>query len=216
MIAAAQALEPRRVVGGLAVLVLHLLIIAALLSATRWNEQANEPTREIILHLIAPKPLPEPVKQVPKPVAAPRSAPAFVPPATFTPPSDNAMPQLNGLNRQLFGCAPNQLADATAQERAACASASLGPRYDPGATDYRDHTDRSKSAVRWARGRARKNQPMLLPCVSPQGFNPFGTLLCLGKAAMDGKFDNDMQPGYGDTAGPTPNEGDTRMAPVPH
>ena len=218
MIAMARAFEPRRLAGGFAVLVLHLIVIAALLSATHWSEQQNEQTKEIILHLITPKPLPEPVKETlaRKPVATPKPAPAFVPPATFTPPVDNSLPQLNGLNQQLFGCAPDQLASATAQQRAACASASLGPRFDPGATDYRDHTGRSKSAVRWARGRARKNQPMLLPCVSPQGFNPFGTLFCLGKAAVDGKFDNDMQPGYGDTAGPHPNMGDTRMAPVPH
>jgi hypothetical protein len=150
MIAAAQALEPRRVVGGLAVLVLHLLIIAALLSATRWNEQKSEQTKEIILNLITPRPLPKPAKETPprKPAAAQKPAPAFVPPAAFTPPPDTAMPQLNGLNRQLFGCSPDRLAAATAQERAACASASLGPRYDPGATDYRDHTDRSKSAMR--------------------------------------------------------------------
>jgi hypothetical protein len=201
MIAALQALEPRRLAGGLAVLVLHLLIIAALLSATRWNEQQSEQTREIILHLIAPKRLPEPAKKIPlpKPITAPK--PAFVPPATFSPPPDNTMPQLNGLNRQLFGCAPNQLAAATAQERAACASASLAPHYDPHATDYRDHTDRSKDAVRWARGRARKNGPMLLPCANPQSIiDTFGLggLLCLAKAARDGKFDPDMQPGYAD------------------
>jgi hypothetical protein len=146
----------------------------------------------------------------------PKSAPAFVPPATFTPAPDTAIPQPNGLNRQLFGCAPDQLATATAEERAACASASLGPRYDPGATDYRDHTDRSKNAVQWARDRARKNAPLLLPCMSPQAMGvSLYTLYCLGKAAATGKFDKD-DPGYGDMPDHIANEGDTRMAPVPH
>lgn len=219
MSAAVQALEPRRLAGALAVLVLHLLIIAALLSATRWSEPRSDQSKEIILHLIAPKRLPEPVKQipVPRPVTARRSAPAFVPPASFTPPPDTAIPQLDGLNRQLFGCAPNQLAAATAQERAACASASLAPRYDPGATDYRDHTGRSKNAVQWARDRARKNAPLLLPCMSPQAMGvSLYTLYCLGKAAIEGKYDPRSEAGYGDMPDHIANEGDTRMAPVPH
>ncbi|HEY4123028.1 MAG TPA: hypothetical protein VGM36_00355 [Rhizomicrobium sp.] len=197
---------------------LHLIIIAALLSATRWNEQQSERTREIILHFIAPQRLPEPVKKIPlpKPVMTPRPAPAFVPPATFTPPPDISVPQLNGLNRQLFGCSPNQLAAATAQERAACASASLGPQYDPGATDYRDHTDRSKSAVQWARDRARKNAPLLLPCMSPDGWSPLYTAYCLAKTAVTGKLEGESQRGYQDKPDHIANEGDTRMAPVPH
>jgi len=218
MIAAVQALEPRKLAGGLAVLVLHLLVIAALLSATRWNELQSEQSKEIILHLITPKRLPEPVKQIPlpKPATAPRSAPAFVPPATFTPPPDTTVPQLNGLNRQLFGCSPDQLATATAQERAACASASLGPRFDSGATDYRDHTDRSKSAVQWARDRARKNAPLLLPCMSPDGWSPLYTAYCLAKTAVTGKLEGESQKGYQDKPDYIANEGDTRMAPVPH
>jgi|SRR6185312_1581916 hypothetical protein len=218
MIAMARAFEPRRLAGGFAVLVLHLIVIAALLSATRWSEQQNEQTKEIILHLITPKPLPEPVKETlaRKPVATPKPAPAFVPPATFAPPVDNSLPQLNGLNQQLFGCAPDQLASATAQQRAACASASLGPRFDPGATDYRDHTGRSKNRVQWARDRARKNAPLLLPCMSPAGIAPLYTAYCLAKSALTGKLDAESQPGYQDMPDHIVNEGDTRMAPVPH
>ena len=218
MIAMARAFEPRRLAGGFAVLVLHLIVIAALLSATHWSEQQNEQTKEIILHLITPKRLPEPVKETlaRKPVATPKPAPAFVPPATFTPPVDNSLPQLNGLNQQLFGCAPDQLASATAQQRAACASASLGPRFDPGATDYRDHTGRSKNRVQWARDRARKNAPLLLPCMSPAGIAPLYTAYCLAKSALTGKLDAESQPGYQDMPDHIVNEGDTRMAPVPH
>lgn len=216
MIAAVQALERRKLAGGFAVLVLHLLIIAALLSATRWNEHRSEQTREIILNLITPKPLPKPMKETPSRKPAPKPAPAFVPPSTFTPPSNNSVPQLNGLNRQLFGCSPDRLATATAEERAACASASLGPRYDPGATDYRDHTDRSKSAVQWARDRARKNAPLLLPCMSPDGWSPLYTAYCLAKTAVTGKLEGESQKGYQDKPDHIANEGDTRMAPVPH
>jgi hypothetical protein len=212
-------LEPRKLAGAAAVLILHLIAIAALLSATRWHDFHNEAAREIILHLITPKAPAKPDVQkarTAKPETAHQPMPAFVPPSTFTPPPSSAAPSLNGLNHQLFGCAPDRLATATPEERTACASASLGPAYDPGATDYRDHTNRSKNAAQWARDRARKNAPLLLPCMSPQAAGvSLYTLYCLGKAAMTGKFDK-TDPGYGDVPDRIANEGDTRMAPVPH
>lgn len=215
----AAALEPRKLVGGVAVLILHLLVVAALLSTTRWTILPLTEPKEIILHLIAPKPQPkieEKKAPVEKPKPARETAPAFIPPPAFVPPATTTAPVPSGLNRQLFGCTPDQLASATPGERAACASASLGPRYDPGATDYRDHTDRSKSAAQWARDRARKNAPMLLPCMSPAGFSPLYTAYCLAKTAVTGKLEGESQMGYQDLPDHIANEGDTRMAPTPH
>lgn len=212
MIAAVQAFEPRKLVGGVAVLILHLLVITALLSTTRWNSYQSIAPKEIILNLIAPKAAPktQEKKALPeKPKPAREAAPAFVPPSTFTPPAIPSAPALNGLNRQLFGCSPDQLASATAEERAACASASLGSRYDPGATDYRDHTGRSKNAVQWAQDRARKNAPLLLPCMSPAGFSPLYTAACLAKSAVTGKLDAESQPSYADK----PQQGHPVLAP---
>jgi len=219
MIAAVRALEPRRLAGGAAVLILHLVVIAALLSTTRWTPSLIAEPKEIILHLIAPPKKAEAEKKKPaaeKPKSIRQPAPAFVPPPDFAIPKQSTAPALNGLNRQLFGCTPDQLATATPEERAACASASLGPRYDPGATDYRDHTDRSKSAAQWARDRARRNAPMLLPCMSPDGFSPLYTAYCLAKTAVTGKLEGEEQRGYQDQPDHIANEGDTRMAPVPH
>lgn len=215
----AASFEPRKLAGAAAVLILHLIAIAALLSATRWHDLHIAAQKEIILQLITPKApaKPKPPKtQTAKPKSAREPAPAFVPPSTFTPPPSSTAPALNGLNHQLFGCSPDQLATATPEERAACASASLGPRYDPGATDYRDHTNRSKNAAQWARDRARKNAPLLLPCMSPDGFSPLYTAYCLAKTAVTGKIDTEGQRGYQDTPDHIANEGDTRMAPVPH
>jgi len=219
MIAAVQAFEPRKLAGGAAVLLLHLLVIAALLSTTRWTAQPIAEPKEIILHLIAPPPK---VAEKKEPAKAPKAkplrqaTPAFVPPPAFTPPVTSTAPPLNGLNRQFFGCTPDALASATPEERAACASASLAPRYDPGATDFRDHTDRSKSAAQWARDRARKNDPLLLPCMSPDGWSPLYTAYCLAKTAVTGKLEGENQRGYQDQPDHIANEGDTRMAPVPH
>jgi len=219
MIVAAQGFQPRRLVGGAAVLLLHLLVILALLSTTRWTSHQIAEPKEIILQLLAPKAPPKPkIRETPSAIPKPprEAAPAFVPPPTFTTPSPSTAPALNGLNHQLFGCTPNALATATPEERAACASASLGPRYDPGATDYRDHTDRSKSAAQWTRDRARKNAPLLLPCMSPAGFSPLYTAYCLAKTAVTGKMEGEDQFGYQDMPGHIANEGDTRMAPTPH
>jgi hypothetical protein len=217
MIAAAQAFQPRKLVGGAAVLILHLLVIAALLSATRWSIAPLVEPKEIILNLITPQTIPRPdERKSPATKSAHEPAPAFVPPPAFTPQTPSTAPALNGINRQLFGCTPDALASATPEERAACASASLGPRFDPGAADFRDHTDRSKSAAQWARDRARKNAPLLLPCMSPAGFSPLYTAYCLAKTAVTGKLEGENQTGYQDMPDHIANEGDTRMAPIPH
>jgi hypothetical protein len=217
MITMVQAFEPRKLVGGAAVLLLHLFVIAALLSTTHWTIQQIAQPKEIILQLLAPKTIPKPEEKKATPAKLPalkRVAPAFVPPSTFVPPPAT-VPPLDGLNRQLFGCSPDQLAAATAEEHAACASASLGPRYDPGTTDYRDHTNRSKDAALWAHGRALKNAPLLLPCMSPQGFSPLYTLYCLGKSAVEGKIDTQSQLNYVDKSEQIhiPNNGDPPSAP---
>ncbi|HWA31254.1 MAG TPA: hypothetical protein VG867_09145 [Rhizomicrobium sp.] len=209
--------QPRRIAGGVIVLALHLLAVAMLLRATQWHAEPATSAKEIIMRLIAlPKPpqsKPEEKKKIPpQQVRAPASPYGY----SFTPPETLPAAPPSGLNQQLFGCAPDQLAAATAEERAYCASASLGPRYDPTATDYHDHTDRSKNAAQWFRDRARKNAPMLLPCMSPGGFSPLYTAYCLAKTAVTGKLEGESQFGYEDMPDRQPNEGDTRMAPTPH
>lgn len=212
---------PRKIAGAAAVLLLHVLAILALLSATRWYAQKQEQGHEIILDLVTPprpqtKPeeLAKPEKKIPLPQSERETAPSTT---LNTPvPEISTAPSLSGLNRQLFGCTPDALASATPEQRSACASASLGPRFDPHGMDYRDHTDRSKSAAQWARDRARKNSPLLLPCMSPQGFSPLYTAYCLAKTAVTGKLEGESQYGYQDVPQSAPNEGDTRLAPVPH
>ena len=208
----------RKFAGAAAVLLFHILVIAAFLSVTRWNDYSAREAREIVLHLVVPQ-TPKP-KEVAKPyrkIAVPRSTSGYSPPATsFVLPETMTAPAMNGQGGQLFDCKADQLATATPQQRAACAAASLSPRYDPNDVDFRDHTDRSKNAMQWARDRARKNAPLLLPCMSPGMFDPVYTAYCLGKTALQGKIDPESQPGYQDLPDHVLNEGDTRMAPAPH
>jgi hypothetical protein len=208
----------RKSAGATTVLLFHILILAAFLSATRWNDYPAKERREIVLYLVTPQtPKPKEVAKAPRKIAGPRGTFSYSPPATsFVLPETMTAPAMNGQSGQFFDCKADQLATATQQQRTACAAASLSPRYDPNDVDFRDHTDRSKNAVQWARDRARKNAPLLLPCMSPGMFDPVYTAYCLGKTALQGKIDPESQPGYQDLPDHVVNEGDTRMAPTPH
>lgn len=188
----------RKLASAGAVIVLHVFVLALWLSHAGIQRVAGP--RETILYL---RPLPKPAEL--KPTAQPR-APR---PAVRLSPSpdtraiivptfkDNAIPAMPGLGRSLFGCRPENFADLSPEEQAACASASNGPKPDL-TPDFRDHSDHVPGAALWARQKARKNGPLLLPCASPSGINPIGTALCLGDAIVNGIKPPDEQPIYGD------------------
>jgi hypothetical protein len=187
----------RKLASAGAVIVLHIFVLALWLSHAGVHRVASP--RETILYL---PPLPKPAEL--KPAAqprAPRPAVHLSPlPDTraITVPmfKDNAIPATPGLGRSLFGCRPENFANLSPEEQAACASASNGPTPNL-APYFRDHSDRVPGAALWARQKARKNAPLLLPCASPNGINPIGTALCLGGALING-VKPDEQPIYGD------------------
>jgi len=114
-------------------------------------------------------------------------------------------PSLDGLHGSLFGCA--DLDKLSPEERARCGSALAVP---DNSVDFRDGVNRSRSAALWEQRRERKNAPLLLPCMNPNGFSPLGTALCLAKSAAEGGFKPDEQPSYADprTVMHLPNNGD--------
>jgi hypothetical protein len=207
---------PRKLVSAGAVVLLHLLVLALWLAPRPAARHRPEP-RETILYL-PPLTKPEP----PKPVAPPprESRPIVrLPPLpgsraiTIPLSKDNTAPALPGLGRSLFGCRPENFANLSPEDQAACASASNGPK-PPGAPDFRDHSDHVPGAALWARQKARKNGPLLLPCASTQSIFATlstATLACLAKGAVNG-MDVDAQPMYGDKPEDThlPNNGDPR------
>ena len=127
----------------------------------------------------------------PRPVApAPGEATA--------PPAPNNTGSLKGLYFYLYECTPENFANLTEAEKARCAQASLSPVPND-TRSLLNQPSRAKDAPHWERALARKNAPPLLPCMSPGGFSPLGTALCLGKAAVKGGFgDLDDASGYGD------------------
>jgi hypothetical protein len=205
---------PRKLVSAGAVALLHLLVLALWLAPHPAARHRPEP-RETILFL---PPLTKP--QPPEPAALPPRAPRPIvrlPPLpdahAITIPAfkDNAGPAFPGLGRSLFGCRPENFANLSPEDKAACASASNGPR-PPGAPDFRDRSDHVPGAALWARQKARKNGPFLAPCGNPNSLAVgIGTVLCLGDGLING-FKPDEKPIYGDRPEDThlPNNGDPR------
>jgi hypothetical protein len=197
-----ESIDLRRVGTALFVIVLHGLLILILLRETLHKTEKPAVTREIVLQLMRPPP----PAAAPKPETPPPTTPILAPispvipaPGTSAPAPATNGASLRGLYFFLYECTPENFANLTEEERARCASASLSPNPDETNT-LRNLPSRAKDAPAWNRALARKKNPSLLPCVSPQGFNPFGTAMCLGKAAAKGSFGNlDEAPGYGDT-----------------
>ncbi len=194
----ARKIPLRKLASAGAVVILHVLVLALWLPHAGIHHAAG--LRETILYL---SPLPKPPLREPAmPPRAPRPAMRLAPlPGTraITVPAfkDDAIPAMPGLGRSLFGCRPENLANLSPEEQAACASASNGPKPN-GMPDFRDHSGRVPGAALWARQKARKNGPLLLPCASPSGLNPIGTALCLGDAIVNGIKPPDEQPIYSD------------------
>jgi len=199
------------------VALLHVLVIAGLIRATYISIPNHPAAREIEIWFVFPPKEETQTKPEPKKENDPARR-QITPETTIIPdyshinlpPSWNEK-SLNGLNQSLFGCEPDHIGLLSPEERAKCPSVAAASRdRDKDAVDYHDHTDRSKDREHWARGRDRKNMPLLLPCASPYAIGvSIGTLLCLAKGATEG-FDPDNQPGYMDkpVVIHVPNNGD--------
>ena len=195
-----ETIDLRRVGTALLVVVFHALLILILLRETLHQSEEPPVTREVVLRLVRPPP-----PAAARPEILPPTLPSLEPlfpvapvPGTNNPASPTNGASLHGLYFFLYECTPENFANLTEEERARCASASLSPNPDETNT-LRNLPSRSHDAAAWNRALVRKNNPPLLPCMSPQGFNPLGTAMCLGKAAAKGGFGNlDEAPGYGD------------------
>jgi len=215
---AIEAMRPRRIAAATLVLVLHAALIALLFRATISYTPPQASPRENLywLTLRAERKVRTPPK-VETPKLPARRTRAHAPPRMYAPsvpdyrgitfPPASTGTDLKGLHLFLFDCSLENQASLTPEQRAQCAQATKKP---DDSVDYADHTDRSQDAAHWARGRDRKNQPLLLPCASPQSAGiGLGTLICLGHGLLNG-FDLDNMPGYADkpTVTHVPNNGD--------
>jgi hypothetical protein len=209
-----QVFQPRRLAAALGVLLFHAAILTVLAWTTFRTTAPVPVVREMILELTRPPVQNEPEHAPPVPLQRP-----IVPrenDAIPSPPTTSGS-TLQGLHLLLFDCAPENRINLSQEQQAQCESASMLPKPDDAAA-VQNRPTRALDAARWARERARKNAPLLLPCFDPQGINPVYTLFCLGDGAING-FHLDDLPSYSDPPpleARVPNNGDPQLEPAHH
>jgi hypothetical protein len=212
-------IDPRRVASALFVVLLHAFLILVLLHATVRKATHASSAQELIMQFLSAPPKqesapPPPVMIVP---SAPRPNALPAPPPAEAPGGSS----LQGLHQFLFYCAPENLGNLMPEERTQCEGQALAPSPDE-TNSLRSFPSQSRGAAHWARGLARKQNPLLLPCMHAQGL-PLSpdVIYCLGKAAVKGSFgDLDEAPGYGDPPPSDmmdlPHAGDPQLEPAHH
>lgn len=163
---------------------LHLLLLALLLQTMTRAPRPVAVPRETILRLLPLLAQPKAEKAAPAAVASPR-LPSRVRPLVPPPPAE-ATPSIQGLGQSLFGCAPENLANLTPDQRAHCTGGRLAAPDDSQLAQPKSHV---KDPARRAAEMATKNTPGVIPCAvimqapAPYGgtavvpgFNPFCVL----------------------------------------
>ena len=208
--------DMRRTGAALAVIALHVLILALFLRGTFYAARIAAPAREITVRLLPlpPPKLPEKVRPAP-PIRVIVPLPhAQAPIATPQAPGGS----IEGLHQYLFGCAPEDLDKLTPEQRAQCPMT-----FNPGANapdNVLNLPSRAHDAPHWQRALARKQNPLLLPCANAAGL-PLTpqAVLCVVNGAINGFGDLDEAPGYGDPPPVqvrVPNNGDPWPEPPHH
>lgn len=160
--------DPRWAGGALAALVHIALVSFLLLSLPKGVSPLPLPHEVFFIFKPQPeKPLPHKIE----PVGPPR--PQSVPPLfRYDPAPSTAItlppqtPSQNGLTLSLFGCAPENLAYLSPEQRSHCGSltaASISGRF-PG-----EAHDLSLQGERWEQGIRDRNTPLAVPCFSTAG-----------------------------------------------
>jgi hypothetical protein len=157
--------QSQRAVSLLLVLLLHALLLFALLEFLVKPQTAGIPAAERLLEFVismprAPAPLPR---------AAPRGrrAPVRAQPGgersgampSLAPPAQ--MPDIRGLGQALLGCAPENLANLTSEQRAHCPGFSRPD--DSAVVEPPSHV---KDPLRRAAEMKARNTPLRVPCTS--------------------------------------------------
>ena len=170
------------------VMLLHGLLLILLLHAfTQKNTAALSP-RETILRLLPLLQHSPQQEAAPSAGAAPRARPLrapVMPPAISTAP---AAPDVTGLGRQLFGCAPERLATLSPEDRARCVTGLNAPDKSM-VTFPKSHVQ--DPARRAAELKAKNSSPRI-PCTfTGSAPAPHGTAMAVmvdPVCAIDGLF----------------------------
>lgn len=158
--------QQQRAISALLVLLLHALLLLALLQflVKPQNADISHPERLLELMISMPR------APAPPPPAAPRgqrapirgqpggersgAMPSLAPPVLT--------PDIRGLGQALFGCAPENLANLTAEQRAHCPGGFSRPD-DSAVVEPPSHV---KDPLRRAAEMKARNAPLRVPCTS--------------------------------------------------
>lgn len=149
---------PRRLTGAALVLLLHLVLLLALLRGVINPPRPRLVPRETILRFLPVPRMPLPTARAP---AARQPVPRSLPVPEVTVPSPLPAPVLRNLGQSLFGCAPENLGNLSAEERARC-SGMVGRA--PGDSDVAMPRSHVKDPARRAAEMRAKNTQGHLPC----------------------------------------------------
>lgn len=213
-----NTIDLRRAGAAFFVVLLHVLLILAFLRATVHKIKNPPAAREFVITIIAPHAPAKPQSAPPPPAMIVPSAPRPNQIGPFAVPAPNGA-ALRGLHQSLFNCAPEVLGDLTPQQRARCASQAMASNPDD-TLALSDLPSQARDPEHWERALVRKQNPLLAPCVRPEGPPPRLLLvLCLSEGALNGFGDPDETRGYGDAPlmkPHIPNNGDPTLEPLHH
>jgi hypothetical protein len=159
----------RRLIAIGVVLLVHLLIVALILSGMPKMLGKRADLGEIFF-VFAPKPKPF-EKLLPAAPTPTRSVHVPIPREQTISPRTNIAPspQINGLSLSLLRCAPENLANLSPEERAQCSSSTLvGPPASPNDKAPGIVREYAVDAGTWSASIARRNSPITAPCTSMQ------------------------------------------------
>jgi len=149
---------PRRLTGATLVLLLHLLLLLALLHSVINPPRPRQVPRETILRFLPVPKMPMPAAKAPTTRAA---APRRLPLPDVVVPSPLPAPVLRDLGQSLFGCAPENLSNLSAEERAHCSGLAGHAPSEGEVAMPRSHV---KDPARRAAEMRAKNTPGRVPC----------------------------------------------------
>jgi hypothetical protein len=155
--------SPRLIALGF-VAALHLGFAVFLLASLTQHPRALLVTPREMFFLFAPRPARIPKKIEPPVAVLKKSAPLF----RYVPSTAIALPPpvRDALGASLFGCAPENLANLPAEDRARCAGAFPLLAFDTPPPEVA--REQAEHAQRWRAALEARNAPLAVPCASAQ------------------------------------------------
>jgi len=156
------------------------LLVHSLIVPLPEEKSAAHETQVVFLPLFNPPPVPPSRKR--KPQGGSNATAFYFNPYTFDPKAV-AAPAPQKLTYALSACDVDKYDMAPDEIRAACDRIGALIRHDPGRFGF---TSEVVDAGHWQRELARREAPVLLPCMSPDGVDVLYTLTCIYEEIFTG------------------------------